>query len=235
MAFNLNKNDEAKKGSSGFDLSKQAVPAAKPANTVPLTTQSSHSKNWVTGLVALVIVGAGVWYYSSSKEATSIKPNPSSGSAAITPANAEVTDSITNPSQRITTPAKNKAEVSQNESSAKTATIAALNRKIPVSFARGSSAFMSIDEAVIKRLVAYLKDNPEAFIQVNGYASSDGSLEINQIISQARADAFKQFLISKSIAAERINAIGKGIENPIASNETNLGRKKNRRIEVTFP
>ncbi len=236
MAFNLNKNDEAKKGSSGFNLSKQPVQVAEPAQSVPSsTTRTSSSKTWIIGLVALIIVGAGVWYYSSSRESTNINPNLASGSEAITPANAEVVDSTVKISQSTVASTENKAEVSQNESSAKTATIATLDRKIPVSFARGSSAFISMDQSLVKRLVVYLKDNPEASIQVNGYASSEGSLEINQVISQSRADAFKQFLISKSIAAERINAIGKGIENPIASNENNLGRKKNRRIEVTFP
>jgi outer membrane protein OmpA-like peptidoglycan-associated protein len=70
---------------------------------------------------------------------------------------------------------------------------------------------------------------------VNGYASSDGTLAINQIVSQARADAFKEYLVSRSVAANRIIAEGKGIENPVASNETNSGRKKNRRVEITIP
>ncbi len=235
MAFNLNKNDEAKKGSSGFNLSKQPVQAAEPAQSVPSPTRSSGSKTWVIGLIALITVGAGIWYYSSSKESTSINPSPASGSAAITPANAEIADSTTKTSQSATAPTDSKAEISQNETSAKTAIIAALDRKIPVSFARGSSAFMSMDQSLIKHLVAYLNDNPEASIQINGYASSEGSLEINQIISQSRADAFKKFLASKNIDENRITALGKGIENPIASNENKLGRKKNRRIEITFP
>ena len=236
MAFNLNKNDEAKKSSSGFNLSKQPVQDTDSIKSVPSsTTRTSSSKNWMIGLVALIIVGTVVWYYSSSKESTSIHPSKASDTIETPPAIAQVADSTTNPSQSTASPAEKKADVPQNEARIKTAKKVTLDRKIPVRFAKGSSAFRNMDQLLIRQLVVYLKENPEESIHVNGYASGEGSLEINQAISQSRADVFKKFLISKSVDENRITAIGKGIENPIASNEDNLGRKKNRRIEITFP
>ena len=101
-------------------------------------------------------------------------------------------------------------------------------------FAQGSAVFSTIDQSLVKRVLSYLTKNPDASVQVNGYASSDGSLAINHVISQSRADAFKQLLVSKHIAESRINASGKGIEDPVASNATSAGRKKNRRIEITL-
>ena len=75
-------------------------------------------------------------------------------------------------------------------------------------------------------------NNSSARLEVFGYASSEGSVAVNQSISQARADAFKNYLIAKSVKADRIKAIGNGIANPIASNDTESGRRKNRRVEV---
>ena len=58
----------------------------------------------------------------------------------------------------------------------------------------------------------YLKDNPDAKITVNGYASPEGTEEYNLQMSQRRADAVKNILVDKyGIAADRINAIGHGV------------------------
>ena len=58
----------------------------------------------------------------------------------------------------------------------------------------------------------YLKDNPDAKITVNGYASPEGTEEYNLQLSQRRADAVKNILVDKyGIAADRINAIGHGV------------------------
>jgi len=77
-----------------------------------------------------------------------------------------------------------------------------------------------------------LKTNKQVIIHVLGYASSEGRQQINQQISQARADAYKRLLVQKGIPENNINAQGKGIDNPIASNDTDAGRRKNRRVEV---
>lgn len=58
----------------------------------------------------------------------------------------------------------------------------------------------------------YLKDNPDAKITVNGYASPEGTEAYNLQLSQRRADAVKNILVDKyGIAADRINAIGHGV------------------------
>jgi outer membrane protein OmpA-like peptidoglycan-associated protein len=103
--------------------------------------------------------------------------------------------------------------------------------RVAASFTAGSSDPRSTTGSVPAMIRKKLKLSPNLTINVLGYASSEGSL---QQISQTRADAYKKLLIQKGIAATNINAQGKGIENPVASNETEAGRKKNRRVEVSW-
>ena len=64
----------------------------------------------------------------------------------------------------------------------------------------------------LEHVANYLKDNPNAKITVNGYASPEGTEEYNLQLSQRRADAVKNILVDKyGIAADRINAIGHGV------------------------
>jgi outer membrane protein OmpA-like peptidoglycan-associated protein len=243
MAFDLNKNngadpDTGKKSTSAkFDHSKGNIGGDNPP------AAPSKSRNLIIGLAGLLIVGGGIWYYSATRS-TGTDPVAANNASTETNASTELKPSDTT----LATPTANQADKgspavventvavpeqssSGNDNPVKTK----LNHKIPATFARGSSSFNQIDQSLIKRIVSYLTENPGAAIQVNGYASSDGTLEINQTVSQARADAFKKYLVSKNIDENRILASGKGIENPIASNNTNAGRKKNRRVEIILP
>lgn len=101
---------------------------------------------------------------------------------------------------------------------------------LAASFLAGSS---QPDEVAQETMNALKRDTTKK-IYVFGYASSEGSIAVNQTISQARADAYQAILVKNGIAAQRIIAQGKGIDNPIASNDTETGRAKNRRVEVLF-
>jgi len=106
--------------------------------------------------------------------------------------------------------------------------------RFAASFSAGSSNPGNLDGGLPALIRKKLKTNGGLVIHVLGYASSEGSPEVNQRISQARADAYKRLLVQKGIAEANINAQGKGIENPVASNDTEAGRRKNRRVEVLF-
>lgn len=68
-------------------------------------------------------------------------------------------------------------------------------------------------------------------LEIKGHTDNVGEKDYNQKLSEQRAEAVKQYLISKGILATRITAQGFGETKPIASNDTKDGREKNRRVE----
>lgn len=75
---------------------------------------------------------------------------------------------------------------------------------------------------------------PDVMVTVTGHTDNVGQPAKNMKLSQSRADNIKAMLVKKGIAADRIQAVGKGDTNPIESNKTKEGRAKNRRIEITI-
>ncbi len=73
--------------------------------------------------------------------------------------------------------------------------------------------------------------NLEVIIAV-GHTDNIGTVAYNQALSERRANAVKEYLVSKGIEKNRVYTEGKGLKNPIASNSTAEGRAKNRRTEI---
>ena len=101
-----------------------------------------------------------------------------------------------------------------------------------------------VGKAVIKQssmpsldtLAKLLRTHPKFLLRLNGFTDNVGSVEINMKLSQERANAVKQVLVSKGVETKRITAQGHGPANPVAPNSTPEGRAKNRRVEmrITF-
>jgi outer membrane protein OmpA-like peptidoglycan-associated protein len=85
---------------------------------------------------------------------------------------------------------------------------------------------------LLKKLMADLSSYPNEQITVVGHADSIGMDEYNLELSQRRAHAVLDHLVSQGIQKERLLAVGKGESEPKASNETAFGRQLNRRVEV---
>ena len=80
-----------------------------------------------------------------------------------------------------------------------------------VTFSQGSSSIEKLQYANIEKMAEYLKKNDDAKLQITGYASTEGSKELNQKLSEARAEAVKHALVAKyGIAAGRIEISGEG-------------------------
>ena len=83
-------------------------------------------------------------------------------------------------------------------------------------------------------LATVLKEADVKAFEVDGHTDSDASDEYNQVLSEKRANAVKDFLTSQGIVAE-ITIKGYGESRPIASNDTPEGKQKNRRVEILIP
>ena len=103
-----------------------------------------------------------------------------------------------------------------------------------LTFDTGSANISGASGEEINNLASILKAYPNVKIKVNGYTDNQGDAANNKNLSSARAMAVKARLIGQDIDGGRITTQGFGKENPIASNDTEEGRAKNRRIEVTI-
>lgn len=86
----------------------------------------------------------------------------------------------------------------------------------------------------LNKVVSVLKKNPTYEIELFGHTDNIGNKSSNIILSENRATAVKNYLVSKGISANRISVIGYGSSKPIANNETDAGRTKNRRVEFVL-
>jgi len=87
----------------------------------------------------------------------------------------------------------------------------------------------SIDEALAK-----LQGVDLELVIATGHTDSVGSDAYNQKLSERRAAAVKDYMVSKGIASSKITTIGKGESQPVATNKTAEGRQKNRRVDIEF-
>ncbi len=101
-----------------------------------------------------------------------------------------------------------------------------------VQFKTGTSELTFEARQELEGLVNALKVHKNIVLEIRGYTDSRGRKWQNQKLSQKRANSVKSFLVAKGINPARLSAKGYGEENPIASNRTADGRRKNRRIEI---
>lgn len=83
-------------------------------------------------------------------------------------------------------------------------------------------------------LVTFLKEHPKRDLFIEGHTDGIGSEAYNLQLSQQRAVAVGEFLVSNGITPERITVYGSGKAYPVASNATQAGREQNRRVEVVI-
>lgn len=87
----------------------------------------------------------------------------------------------------------------------------------------------------IKEVADYLNRHPDVDAVIEGHTDSRGSEEYNKNLSQQRADNVRQYLIDKfKISSSRLSAKGYGEAKPIADNNTDAGRQRNRRVIAVF-
>lgn len=238
MSFNLNKNEgpSVPPGRSTFDLSKSTISEQ--------TLEPKKPAYWLIGLIALFIIGGVTWYFTKGNTAvtspvkdTTVNTSSSTGDSPAMQSDTVLPAPQTtggNSATAQSTPVLDGSTVEDARPEGPAAQQVSAAPVLAASFDAGSTSPRIAVGGVVEQIRNKSKSNENVKIRVYGYASSEGSLEVNQKISQNRADAYKRMLIRKGIKEGTISAQGKGIENPIATNDTEAGRRKNRRVEVSY-
>ena len=104
----------------------------------------------------------------------------------------------------------------------------------------GDEVLFDVDQAELKpggmqqlaRVAEFLRENPDRNLLVEGHTDSTAPDAYNLALSQRRANAVEDFLITQGVDPTRISAVGYGEQLPIATNDTAAGRQANRRVEI---
>jgi outer membrane protein OmpA-like peptidoglycan-associated protein len=102
-----------------------------------------------------------------------------------------------------------------------------------VTFDTGKATLRPESFPQFDNIVEYMTHKKSSRVEISGHTDNVGNPKTNKALSKKRAEACRDYLVSKGIARDRIEAIGHGDERPIASNDDEAGRQKNRRIEAT--
>ncbi len=101
-----------------------------------------------------------------------------------------------------------------------------------IEFDYNSATITATSHSLLDEVVGILKDNPDIEeLDIVGHTSSEGSDNVNLKLSRDRAAAVVTYLVDKGIDSGRLSSQGKGEKEPIADNETDEGKERNRRVE----
>lgn len=103
-----------------------------------------------------------------------------------------------------------------------------------ITFAKAQSNIRPEFYNTLNKVASTLQEYNQTTVTVGGHASSEGDINFNQRLSEARASAVLNYLVNRGVSYNRVQAYGYGISRPIADNSTEYGRSQNRRVEITI-
>jgi OOP family OmpA-OmpF porin len=101
-----------------------------------------------------------------------------------------------------------------------------------VNFDTNKALIRPSDQPILDQVVGLLKNSPTLRLSVDGHTDNVGNADANKLLSQQRADAIVAYLVRSGIVANRLQATGYGMGQPVADNRSEEGRAKNRRVEL---
>ncbi len=101
-----------------------------------------------------------------------------------------------------------------------------------INFAFDSSIINDSAKPVLDEAVRQLRTNPDVTVTVIGHTDAKGSEDYNRQLSIRRAESVYRYLVNRGVKPERLNVEGKGESSPVAENDSEDGRARNRRVEL---
>ena len=101
-----------------------------------------------------------------------------------------------------------------------------------VNFEIGNSNINKKSKSILNSIVDILKKTPNFKLDIKGYTDTDGDENMNLRLSDSGAKIVKKYLTKRGISDKRLFTKGYGEQNPIADNNTEEGKAKNRRVEL---
>ena len=217
-----------------------AVPNEASKQAILLKMQSIYGADQVVDKIQVRPVSApNGWSDSVSRVITPDLKKISQGQLRVRGTQVELTGKMSDSSQiqpttstfqsLVQQPYRLTAQLSVNQAEQKIIDDALKNRIIE--FESGSAILTDAGNKILDEMVVALTKVGAKKVKIIGHTDSSGDANKNTVLSQERAMAVQNYLVSKSIAVERLSTAGKGSSQPIADNSTVEGRKKNRRIE----
>ena len=101
-----------------------------------------------------------------------------------------------------------------------------------ITFDTASATLRPESLPVVQEIAAMMAANPGLRVRVEGHTDNTGTASANTRLSEQRANAVRSMLVGLGVAGGRVEAVGRGPSQPVASNDTETGRQQNRRVEL---
>lgn len=184
---------------------------------------------WGVVLVALIVTGCAQTPGPPAATAQgSVAPDRAAGADTPRDGGSAVQEAALQ-SERSATAADAAPDIQLRTEATERGLVIALN---DVAFAPGSAALERDSMPLLTRLAAFLREHPTRNAMIEGHTDDTGTPTENLHLSLKRAEAVQEVLIDHAVDPQRLILRGYGARYPIAGNETEAGRQKNRRVEV---
>jgi outer membrane protein OmpA-like peptidoglycan-associated protein len=101
-----------------------------------------------------------------------------------------------------------------------------------IAFDSGQAVIRPNFRSALDNFAQSLQQNPSTTVTIVGHTDSTGSPGVNEPLSLQRADATRDYLVTRGVAANRFQIDGRGAREPVANNDSEAGRARNRRVEI---
>ena len=105
---------------------------------------------------------------------------------------------------------------------------------VNIEFETGKSTIRPVSMLLLRDIAQYMKRSKKSMMEVRGHTDNKGGAEFNQKLSEARAEAVVAALLSMGVSREQLRSVGYGETKPLAPNDTEENRRRNRRTEFAL-